>query len=217
MKVKDLKVNQRIEITVDEEDTVYKSMSCRVEEITGQYIYISVPTLRGEILPLRVGLRVTVNFVQEGHSFVFNSRIVDRNMKPMPLLGLAKPYKIIEIQRRLWVRVGVNIPVEYDLKGSTDKESYGGKGSSIDISGGGILIITTKPVDPGQILNLQIQLPNREPVYCAAKVLRVFQEDVNKKKYKVVLEYHEISEGQRDQIMKFIFEKQREWIRKGLL
>jgi c-di-GMP-binding flagellar brake protein YcgR len=215
MQVKDLKVNQLIEITVDEEGTEYKNLASRIEEISEEHIHVSVPMQRGEILPLRVGLNVKVNFVLEGHSFVFTTRITDRKSNPIPVLSLAKPDRIVEIQRRMWVRVAVNIPVDFHVKGQSDK-IYRGK--TMDISGGGILLLCDANVSAGQILHLQINLPNRDPVFCKALVLRVIKQDTSKKElHKVVLEYQEISDGQRDKIMSFIFEKQREWIRKGLL
>lgn len=216
MQVKELRVNQLIEITVDEEDNDYKNLASRIEEITEQHVHISVPMLKGEILPLRVGLRVIINFVNDGHSYAFASRIAGRKTDPLPLLSLLKPEKIDEIQRRKWVRLAVSIPVHFSVNGEKNGEIY--QGTTLDISGGGVLFVSSTKVMAGQLLNLQIEVPKRGFVVCRGVVLRSFQDHAGKQEnYRVIIEFIEIAEGQRDKIMSFIFEKQREWIRKGLL
>jgi len=217
MEVKDIKINQLIEITVDEEDTDYKNLPSRIEEVTEQYFHISVPMRKGELLPLRVGQYLKINFVCRGRSFMFKTVVVNRRLNPLPVLIVNKPAQLQEIQRRRWVRVPVKIELRF-RKMADDGEIQPFEGSTVDISGGGIQFVTLDAVEAGDILELEIDLPNSRPVFCRAKVLRVLERATKKGQFnKAILEYQEISEGQRDRIIKFVFEKQREWIRRGIL
>lgn len=217
MQVKDLKVNQLIEITVDEEGSDYKNLASRIEEVTGQYLHVSIPMKRGQLLPLRVRQKLIINLHYKGRSFQFDTVIVQRLLHPIPVLVVPKPDHFREIQRRQWVRVPASILMRYWVK-NEDETSPIYEATTVDISGGGICFLTKDPVEAGQLLEVEINFPYRDPVFCQLKVLRLL-ETANKEGAvnKVVSEFYEISENQRDRIVSFVFEKQREWIRKGLI
>lgn len=217
MEAKDLRINQLIEVTVDEDDSDYRHLASRIEEITDDHLHISVPMRKGELLPLRVGQYLIINFIIKGHSYVFNTIIVNRRLNPLPILIIQKPTQISEIQRRQWVRVPAKLPLRFRAS-AHEKDVKPSEGNSLDISGGGILFLTADAVEDGQIIELEINLPNRTPVFCKAKILRTVEKASQiGQPNKVILEYYEISEGHRDKIVNYIFEKQREWIRKGVL
>jgi c-di-GMP-binding flagellar brake protein YcgR len=165
---------------------------------------------------LRVGEPLRIHFFLEGHYYRFDTVVVERVQNPLPLLAVLKPAEIHEVQRRRWVRIPISLPVKFQLEHSTEAEIY--EGQTIDISGGGIQYRSETALEPGTIIHLCLDLPRREPICCKARVLR-FEEDSELKgqEARIVVEFVDISEGQRDRIMNFIFEKQREWIRKGLL
>lgn len=217
MQAEDLRINQLIEISVDEESSNYKFLASRIEEVTKDHLHVAVPMKKGELLPLRVRQHLNVNISFKGKSYMFKTIIVNRRLDPFPILVINKPTKFTEIQRRQWVRVPTKLVLRFREIGSGQNiEPY--IGETLDISGGGLLFITHDPVEAEQLIELEIGLPGRTPLFCKAKIIRVVEKP--KKEggtSKVILEYTEISEGQRDRIVSYIFEKQREWIRKGLL
>lgn len=217
MQAKDLKINQLIEISVDEEGTDYKYLASRIEEITAEHIRVAAPMKRGEILPLRVRQQLDINVFYKGKLFVFKTVIVARRWDPFPVLVLVKPDKFIEIQRRQWVRMPARLAMRFRaISSEQNVEPY--KGETVDISGGGLLFVTLDPVEEGQIVELEIGLPGRTPLFCKAKILRILgKTKQDGATSKIILEFTEINEGQRDRIISYIFEKQREWIRKGLV
>lgn len=215
MQVQELSINQLIEVSVNDEDSLYQYLPSRIEEITEDYIYISAPMYKGEILPLRVGQEIKINFIKKDHSYMFNTLIQDRQLTPIALLKLRKAEQITEVQRRKWVRIPTSVGICFR---DENEQLEVIEGMSIDISGGGVLFSTPYPVEKDQVLELEIKLPEREAIFCKGKVLRIIK-DNNKvnKNYQVVVEYYDITEGQRDRIVAYLFEKQREWLRKGLL
>lgn len=214
MKIDDIKVNQLIEIEV-ELDATFQYLRSRIEEVSSIDLGLAVPMYKGVIVPMRVGREIKVCLTYKEKTFAFFTTIIGRKREPIPLLIVNKPEELFPIQRRSYVRLPVSVPIKF--RALPDGETVI-RGTTLDISGGGALLLTKAGLERGQIIELELDLPNREPVFCKARVVRILsQAKTAKDKSKIAIEYQDISEGQRDRIFNYIFEKQREWIRKGLL
>jgi c-di-GMP-binding flagellar brake protein YcgR len=157
---------------------------------------------------------VKIYIYEQDTTYAFVTPILGRKWQNIPLLVIQKPETFIKIQRRSYMRLPVKLEVYFRIAGD---ESDFKKGETIDISGGGALVITEETIEEGQILELEMYLPNRKPFFCKAKIIRLLEKAKKKgDKNKIAIEFYEITEGKRDQIINYIFEKQREWIRKGL-
>ncbi|MEN6460470.1 MAG: PilZ domain-containing protein [Syntrophomonas sp.] len=214
MKANDLRENQLIEIEVDTDSNEQLLLPSRIEEVVDNYLHVSVPMYRGTILPLRVGetIKIYINF--NDNTYVFYALVVGRKWNKIPLLIIEKPDQFIKIQRRGFLRLPVAVPIKYRPAGE-NTELY--DGVTVDISGGGALLSTQCSIEEGQILEMEIDLPDREPVFCRARVIRLLERRTREGQInKAALQFSEIIEGKRDKIINFIFEKQREWIKKGL-
>lgn len=217
MQVKDLNVNQLIEITLDEEGTALKNLASRIEEISDNYLKVSIPTKKGQLMPFRVKQKLKIEVHYKGSFFQFETIIENRNFYPIPVLVLRKPEILREVQRRNWVRVSATLHLRYCLQ-SEEKFKIINIATTVDISGGGLCFLTNDPIEAGQILEMEINLPDRDPVFCQVKVVRLQQPDGKKlTTTKVFSSYLDITEAQRDRIISYVLEKQRELIRKGLI
>lgn len=215
MKPGDLKVNQLIEIDIDTDSDDKLYLPSRIEEIAGDNLYISVPMYRGSILPLRVGQKIRISFTYKEVTYAFNSIVVSRKWNRVPLLEIKKPDSLIKIQRRGYMRLQIAVDVRFRVAG--EKVDFC-EGVTVDVSGGGILLLTPSPIEANQMLEVELHLPGKEPLFCKARVLRLLEKGLKEGKVnKAALEFNDIAEGKRDKIISFIFEKQREWIQKGLL
>jgi len=216
MKAKDLNVNQHIEISLEEEGTELKNLASRIEEVEGHYLYISIPTKQGQLMPFREKQKLLVGLQYKGHMFQFNSVIEGRKYYPLPMLVIRKPETLREIQRRHWVRVPANLALRYCLE-SKEKFKPINLATSLNISGGGICFTTSEPLEMEQILEMEINMPDRDPVICHIKVLRLTESETKQNSKKIFAKYIDITEPQRDRIVSFVLEKQRELIKKGLI
>lgn len=217
MKVKDLKINQLIEIEVNQgEKTEY--LPSRIEEIKEKYIYISMPMRKGALLPMRLGEEIKIILRQKNGTFGFFTKIAGRRREPIPYLIIDKPERFISVnQKREFVRLEVNLSVRFRV---VDGDNRGPieEGMTIDISAGGILFSTQADIKAGQKIEMELQLSDKESFFSQAHAIRVFERGKHEKNsVRVAIEYDDISESQRDRIFRFIFEKQREWIQKGIL
>ena len=215
MKPEDLKINQLVEIELKEGDAS-EYLPSRIEEIKEKYLYISMPMRKGALLPMRIGQEIQVMMRHRNSTVGFLTKVVGRRGGSLPYLIITKPERIVPVnQKREYVRLNISLPVRFrviDEEGSQIQE-----GVTIDISAGGILLSTQAEVKAGQKIEIEIALSPKNTFTCQAHVIRVFEKDKkDKNTTRVAIEYDGINEAHRDKIFKFIFEKQREWIKKGI-
>ncbi|MDD3267765.1 MAG: flagellar brake protein [Syntrophomonadaceae bacterium] len=216
MKVDDIKINQLLEIEI-ESSKGNEYLPSRIEEIHGNNWYISMPMRRGVYLTLRVGQRIKIQFKFKNSLFGGFVTIIDRRRGHIPLLIVNKPQELVRMnQKRTFVRLEIAIPVAFKMVNDKGKSDVL-EGVTGDISAGGLCLFTPVVMEKDQKMEMMIELPDCEAVLCKAHVVRVLakarQEGENSK---YAIEYDDFNEVQQDRIFKFIFNKQREWIKKGV-
>lgn len=127
-------------------------------------------------------------------------------------------YHTMELKRnqlRQYARVDVNLPLKFWIV-KTEKENEKQIGTQcdgkiVDISGGGLSFIYSKPLTPGDIVSFKFQLTTAHFSGVTAKVLRVsIQEGGTADSYKHHVQFCSIEPKLREKIVKYIFEKQRQ-------
>lgn len=218
MKPEDIRINQLLEIEIEGEK---ERLASRVEEIKDNYLFISMPMKKGALVPLWPGQEIRLIFRDKHSSVGGASRVVSRRREPLPHLIVNRPLKLVPVnQKREFVRLPVSLNVRFkvldDTAVKTDEPPEIMEGTTIDISAGGLLFTTKALLCTNQLLELELKLTEKDSIYCKANVVRVFDRKHQNEDWKVALIYEDIHERQRDRIFKFIFDKQREWIKKGL-
>lgn len=214
MNPNNLKINQLVEIELNEgQKTEY--LPSRIEEIKEDYLYISMPMRKGALLLMRLGQEIKVIIRYRNNTVGFLTKIVGRRREPIPYLIINKPDRIVPVnQKREYVRLNISLPVRFRIIDDENNNTIE-EGITIDISAGGMLFSTKAEVKNGQKIEMEITLALENKFFCQAHVIRIFEKEENNAVW-VAVEYDDISEGHRDRIFKFIFEKQREWIKKGI-
>lgn len=215
MKPEDLKINQLVEIELKEGDAS-EYLPSRIEEIKEKHLYISMPMRKGALLPMRIGQELQVILRHRNSTVGFLTRVAGRRREPLPYLIITKPERIVPVsQKREYVRLNVSLPVRFRVVNEEGSQIQ--EGVTIDISAGGALFSTQAEVKAGQEMEIQIQLTPENTFSCLAHAIRIFEKGTkDKNAIRVAIEYNGINEAHRDKIFKFIFEKQREWIKKGI-
>lgn len=209
-----LRINQLIEIELSEGDKS-EYLPSRIEEIKDNYLYVSMPMRKGTLLPMRIGQEIRVLMRHKNGMVGFLTRVVGRKREPIPYLIITKPERIVPVnQKREYVRLNVSLPVRFRV--IDEEEAQIEEGVTIDISAGGALVSTRAEVKAGQKMEIEIVLSPGNIFSCQAHAIRTFEKRANENAIWVAVEYNDISEADRDRIFKFIFEKQREWIKKGI-
>jgi c-di-GMP-binding flagellar brake protein YcgR len=210
------KINQIVEIEIEEGSDFSGSYRTRVEDIRENSLVLGMPMENSNYVPLRPGSEVIVWHWDDSASHAFYCKVKERIREPIPLIFLEwPPFKTKKIQRRNFVRVPVNLPLDFAIDGQSEKEEFK-KVLIRDLSGGGAQFISKTRLVKGDILKIRLFLPQKT-IECKAKVMWVYTEKIDKReRYLVGIKYLDISEKTQDQIIEYVFQRQRELIQKGV-
>jgi c-di-GMP-binding flagellar brake protein YcgR len=221
----------------DEPFDLEKGYSVRLIDIKEDRLLTDIPLdEKGFPRSLLPGDQVRVGYVVSGTFYTFDTTVTQIVSDQVPLLELEKPEKdaISKIQRRKYFRVPVMLrsvlhpiePTAFERNGKrfTPEEILAACDANtgievvvVDLSGGGFAFRSPKKVlSLGQTVVGALDLPLNKPtriVYCAEvrRAVREAESDF----YLTSLEFTNIIERQRDQVLRYCMQRQLE-IRKRL-
>lgn len=215
-----LNVGDTIHLHFFDQNEIHKYRA-KVIDITPDAYFIGLPvneeTNRTDIF--LTGESCEAQFVTKEQSmYAFQTKIIGRKKSNIPMIMLKRPGKnnYSRIQRRAYVRV--NYQTEIVIQ-SCENDSPPYTTVTLDISGGGIGILykdhhKLKEHETVQCwLSLPMQSGKNIPIQELCKVARIQNEDTA---CKVSLEFVEINDANRENIVRFCFERQLDERRKGL-
>ncbi|MFH1538195.1 MAG: PilZ domain-containing protein [bacterium] len=216
-----IKEGQRIELTASIGGTPTQFASV-IEENTGDTLIIHMPssTMADDHLIEGTVLDVTVH--GENSLYKFKTRIKDRKMAGDMMLVLFRPGPgaVEKTKQRSYFRLNVSLPMQYRfMRDEVTPISNFKSGKILDLSGGGCLFESKKPIEKGSTVEVNLELSeDEEPVNAVAKI--GFTKKDNKSGEEAMLngaEFLVISEKERDKIIRFIFAQQRNLVKKGIM
>lgn len=208
-----LQLNQKVSIqkTDSADNQFYSSYITAMEEDT---ISLATPMYRGGLVLFNKEEQIRVY----AWPLVFITRVLERHFLPHPILIVERPRVFIKDQKRSFVRLEISLPIVIrELTGGPLSRPIGTeiKTHTVDISGGGALVVYPRELPLGTWLELEIYLP--EKISCRAQVRRLEHINEAARKVRVAVEFAEIAPAEQDKIIAFIFQRHRELRRQGLL
>jgi c-di-GMP-binding flagellar brake protein YcgR len=151
---------------------------------------------------------VVAQFPQEDAFYSFSSELLQRRTGDLSLLVLRRPTEFERVQRRRLYRLQANLDVLFTVAGSNEAK----KAVTVDISGGGVCLTTAEKVDPGLELDLEIQLERASAIIAHGCVVKCSEIETPgaKPRYSLGVEFMNLPSPVQEQIVSFIFAKQRE-------
>lgn len=224
---------QIMQIEIDDE--IYLS---RIHRVTDDHIVIDAPLSRGRIVSMEVGSRLKAWLIADTALYEFYAEVEDKDMGHLPTITLERPKESRRIQRRNYVRLPVRLLVHFtyaeELEDIVAAEGNRGEqpnlfpdsgqvsfyaGYTRDLSGGGLSLETNVDLEREQRIYLQVFLPDDREVRMQGVVIRVGDYLTGKKiitrEYGVA--FYRVDEKERDKIIRYIFEEQRERRQRGLI
>lgn len=211
-----LQINARIELEVDDPDYAGKYFS-RIMDISRKEIKIMAPSVQGTVLPIPTRTRVRITFVGERALYSFNTIIVSRFNDPISGFTLKVPNKLRRIQRREFVRLEVKIQNRYRVVNEVnlleeDSRPYN-QGYIFDISGGGVRFYSDEEIEVDSYLEMLLDIEPINTENLVGKVVRCIEREEGG--YEIGVAFLELTPSTQDQIISWIFDKERELRRKG--
>lgn len=185
-----------------------------IDEVGERLLSVFAPTYQGTVIPLHEGEKVEIVFWDEIASYAMDTVIVQRIAVPIPIFVLEFSDEIQRVQRRNFVRVPASYPLTYRVIERTGLSQMK-RGRTLDLSGGGMRFETPEKLDNGAILHTSLELPVGE-ISTPARVCRV-EKNEDSRNYAISLEFFQISERERDQVIRCVFDLQRAMRKKGLI
>ena len=196
-----LALNANISI-FDENDFVYR---CVIQGINEDDVLINIPMGEGKFYFLDENIEYEMNYYNESSYYTFKTTLLEQvknEENNIPLYRLQKPYDVIKIQRRDFVRVDLIDCITFQREGET--KWY--EGLILDLSGGGIRFSTYEVLEVDKLLRCRLLLNIDEEVLINAKIIRCDGKNT-RYQYIYALEYVDIKESIREKIIRRVYKQ----------
>lgn len=192
----------------------------KIEDKEKEMLTVAVPFSGKGFLPLHEGEEIELFFLVKNESYAFETEILCRQTDTvLPTFLISEPSKAYRKQRRNFVRTDCLKNIHYQLVDSNKKKGAKQEAQMLDISGGGFLLVTNQVLNENDKVLIHLPL-NSEVMKILCRVRRVEEVDSgnkkSRKKYKLSMEFQEISERDRDKIVRHVFDIERDLRRRGL-
>jgi c-di-GMP-binding flagellar brake protein YcgR len=209
------KVNQKLKVqplSTSLRMTRKQIYTTYITEIGRETLTIAVPISRGRFVFFPMGQRLKIWLPGSFALYTFTSMVVGKIRYPSLQLVIKYPTEVIRCQRRRYVRLEILIPATVELPGSPGDCP---RGYVVDLSAGGAKLVMNKGCNPGT--EIKLTLLKAPYLKTEGRVLRSAPVEGNRGRWEWAVEFIGISDRERDNIVKFIFTKQRELRRRELL
>ncbi len=189
-----------------------------VQERTGSALILPMPEAEeAEHVLVKDGVIDVTISLKEG-TLKFTTLIADRRISAQPVLILMRPHEIKKIGSRSYYRLSVVRPVRLRLmRDVVTPISEFKKATTLDVSGGGIMIQGKLEIKRDQLVEIELDLGAETlNAICKASFTKVEDRD-GTDVFLTGLEFYTIEERERDKIVKFIFDHQRALKKKGIM
>lgn len=197
----------------------------RVEEVREDAVVLSGYLCAGQVAAVAPGTAVEVQYHRRQTVCGFQATVLDCRPGRLPLVTVSRPAEVREVQRREYVRWPVSLP----LVVSPVAEGTPVRGRVVDLSGGGLAAEVPGEWEVGLEVRLHFGLgPGRPEARAEARVVRVAGGGTAeqgaaghgavrrvRRVPRVAFEFTRIEPAERERIIRYIFDRQREFLRLG--
>ena len=181
-----------------------------VDRLTGHELALDAPRLGGRIVPLPLRRLFTVAYTTREIPCEVDAELVEG---PGPggtggyvarLLGEGR-----RLQRRGAVRVPVHLIALASVGDDRDAEPIGAV--TENLSAGGVLLRVARAVEAGRTLTTRVLCGGEAgAIDIAGRVVRCDRVDSGERPFRVAIAFLDMSRGDEDRLVRFVFERQRE-------
>ncbi|HOX27690.1 MAG TPA: PilZ domain-containing protein [bacterium] len=213
----EIKQGQSVELSVSAGGNVAQ-FSTSVHEKTDAALVLIMPhSEQAEKILVKDGVvEATISLKDE--MLKFTTLILERKHTKPPLLLLMRPHEVHRVSSRSFYRLQVVRPLKFRLlRDPVTPISEFKAASTLDLSGGGLMIQSNKKIERDQLVEVNIDL-GAEIVnaVCSVTITKTEIRGMDSV-FLTGLEFLGIEERERDKIVKFIFDSQRQLKKKGIM
>lgn len=182
---------------------------------------IHVPFFEGKIVPVHSGTLMDVIFSKGSETYSFKAQAISREVQSgIAILAIEPVSPIGKIERRSFFRVSCELDAEYRVVETLPIEDTGQetflKTVTRDISGGGVCLITHTKLKSGTMLEANLKM-GRIIRFMGVVARSIEVREKGKIMYETGIEFKLIENRDRERIISYVFEAQRDRLKKGWL
>lgn len=217
---KALKINKLVSIEYINDNGKKEKYASRVENIGEDWLCLAAPMSRRLPVYLPPQTEISIYFWDSTAVYSFRTYVI-KNIKEGSLgqLAIKYPEEYEKVQNREYVRVPINLNVSIKYLNKDEEETIV-LGKSRDLSGGGMMVILKKAgvIKKDALVTVDFKL-NDYSITSSAVIVR---EDIEMDSDSITrgvlgVKFLSILEKDRQLIIKFVFDRQIELRRKGLI
>ncbi len=228
-----LKLGNRVEMVFkskfkSENDTV--EYASQILDFADDGIICAMPIYEGHIVPLQEGKRFEGYFYSDNKIYNARCSVVSRGKEEkLHIVKISLDSALIRIQRREYFRLSCIMPATIrtasDIKEGLDEiqdlilnEDYY-KCTIVDISGGGIRALSKRQFEKEAIVFFKFTLKFNnadKEINIQGKVIDSFRNSNDESMFDSRFQFVDVSQTDRDEIVKYVFEQQRNILKKEL-
>ena len=180
-----------------------------------------IPILEGNLVPIHRESRLKIYFGYKGDLYFFNAIAKERFYKDKLALFTAERLgELKKIQRRAFYRLECMVNIKYRVFDSfsqpiDERGEFLGAVTS-DISGGGIKMFLKEKYDLGKLIEGILELGSRQCSFVGRIVRCLTNRDIGEIRYDVGVQFYKIDDKNREELITYIFEQQRNLLKKGM-
>ncbi len=194
---------------LDERST---GITSQVMDVEGDVVHISKPMKFGRNYSLDIKEQVHLYFFTKDKGILkVRGEVLLSKEDPILIYGIKLMGKAKKIQRRFYFRLDITKDITI-----TDIQNNG-KIPCVtkDLSGGGLKCISKKPLHPGAPIEVNLDI-EQSKISILGEIVRCIKDPVENN-YELGVQFTSISDKDRNVIVSYIFQKQRELRKKGLI
>lgn len=213
-------VNIRLEVSVG---NGVETLSTRVDDVNDDMVTVLVPMVRLRSRRLPVGTLVHATFAHSNRRWRFVTEVLGVSADGQ-LQHLAAPARIESSDRRGAFRLETALRPEMVYRIEADSETPALDVlkktidcTVVDLSEGGVCLVSTSTAESGDRLGLIVELPQIGQVNACLKVTGIDARRAGGLNHRIHCYFDEISRGDRDKIARFLMRRQIEMRQRGQL
>ena len=214
-----LKIGQLVHIEITDNQGNSLRYPSRIENINNDKITLASPMKNRVPIYVRIGAQVSIWFWDNVAIYTFNSVAIGNDNEGVALFTINSPDIIERVQNRDFVRVQTNIEVTVRITTRDDEERVVNC-KTRDLSGGGMMLVLTKHlhIKKNADVYLEFELDGERIQSMGLIVWNDWELDSEGIERNILgVKFTTVTESNRKNIVKYVYKKQIELRRKGLL
>lgn len=184
---------------------------------------IAAPLHKGVVYSVHMNSNIDVSFIAKGEVYQYRAVVLRRvRAENLFLLHIRQVSEIKKVQRRQFYRLEVMVPIKYRVVPSLEhelaQEIVFRNAYTRDISGGGICMIADDEIQTDDLIEFDLYLEEKKPINFYGRIVRKIKNmEGDTSKFEIGVMYCKIEDKDRERIIGYLFEKQRNFRKKGLI